>query len=60
MKIKVAAGEPLKLSIEGKPDIKHEVLLTKEDAQQLAELLRSEEGGYFETEKAQDTDIPKP
>ena len=49
MDIKVKTNEMVTITFCGSTNMKHEVSLTKDDAEQLAELLRSEEGGSFLT-----------
>lgn len=49
MHIKVKTNDIVTITITGMANMKHEVTMSKDDAEQLAELLRSDEGGSFST-----------
>ncbi|MBN1275274.1 hypothetical protein JXA12_03200 [Candidatus Woesearchaeota archaeon] len=43
-------GETLKISFTGAANMEQSITLTKDDAQQLRELLNLDEAGFFETD----------
>ena len=49
MNIKVKTNDTVTITFTSTANMKQKVIITKDDAEQLAELLRSEEGGSFTT-----------
>lgn len=49
MHIKVKTNDTVTISFTSTANMKQEIKISKDDAEQLAELLRTEEGGSFST-----------
>lgn len=48
------------ISFEGSKNTNHKIMITKDDTQQLRELLQAKKGGLFETDYSHRTTSPKP